>query len=75
MKELTKKQAKNFARIQSGLAIYNASGEELDGLGLSDLEEEMLLDFRRRECSKLLYLNEYKLSEVQQILDYVRTHF
>jgi len=45
MKRLTKKQAKEFARIQSGVLIYNTSGTEFNDAELSDTEEEMLYEY------------------------------
>ena len=75
MKKLTKKQAKQFARIQSGVLIFNTSGTEFKDTELSDQETEMLYEFMDDHSKRLLKDNEHQLGSTQQILDYVRTNF
>ena len=75
MKRLTKKQAKEFARIQSGVLIFNASGQEFEDTELSEIEIEMLYSFMAERCSKLLKDNEHQLASTNDILNYVRTNF
>ena len=75
MRKLTKKQAKEFARIQSGVLIYNVSGNEFMDAGLSDNEEEMLYEYMANHWERLLKDQEQKLASTNDILDYVRTNF
>ena len=75
MKRLTKKQAKEFARIQSGVLIYNTSGTEFEDAELSDTEEEMLYEYMTNHWKRLLKNEEQKLASTNDILEYVRTNF
>ena len=75
MKKLTKKQAKEFARIQRGLLIYNTSVTEFEGSELSDTEEEMLYEYMSNHWKRLLKYEEHKLASTDAILNYVRTNF
>lgn len=75
MKKLTKNQAKNFARIQSGVLIYNISGTEFEDSELSEIEVEMLYKFMADHYKRLLKDGEQKLSSIDAILNYVRTNF
>lgn len=74
-KKLTKRQAKEFARIQSGLLIYNTSGTEFEGSDLTDDEVDMCYEFMNKHHERLLKDNEHQLSNTQVILNYVRRHF
>lgn len=75
MKRLTKKQAKEFARIQSGVLIYNISGTEFEDAELSDTEEEMVYEYMANHWKRLLKDEEQKLASTNDILNYVRTNF
>ena len=74
-KKLTKKQAREFARIQSGILIYNTSGAEFDDSDASDYDSKLCYEFMEKQYIRLLRNNEHQLSTTQQILDYVRKHF
>lgn len=75
MKRLTKIQAKQFARIQSGVLIFNSSGEEFINTDLSVEEIEMLYEFMAIQCRKILRPKEQGLASTSGILEYVRTNF
>jgi hypothetical protein len=75
MGKLTKKQAKEFARIQSGVLIYNVSGTEFEDAELSDTEEDMLYEYMANHWKRLLKNQEQKLASTDDILEYVRTNF
>lgn len=74
-RKLTKKQAKNFARIQSGVLIFNCSGSEFEGTDLTEKEIELCYEMMAEQYEKLLRNNEHQLSTTQMILNYVREHF
>ena len=74
-KKLTKKQAKEFARIQSGVLIYNTSGTEFEGSDLTDEEIDLCCEFMAKHHERLLKDNEHQLSSTQMILNYVRRQF
>lgn len=74
-KKLTKKQAKEFARIQSGLLIYNCSGSEFEGTDISYEEAEMCYQMMAKQYERLLRDDEHKLGTTQMIINYVREHF
>lgn len=76
MKQLTKRQAKEFARIRSGIVIYNASGTEFADSDIADTPSEYLCyEYMQKQYEKLLRPGEYGLSTTQQIIDYVRANF
>jgi hypothetical protein len=74
-KKLTKKQAKEFARIYGGILVYNIFGSEFNDSDLGEDEIDMCYKFMEKQCQKLLKENEHKLSTTQMILDYVHEHF
>lgn len=71
-KPLTKTQAMEFARIQSGCLVYNASGTEFEGSNLSLEEIEMCYSYMEKVWERMLKDNEHTLGSTQAILDYVR---
>ena len=74
-RKLTKKQAKNFARIQSGVLIYNCSGSEFEDTDLTENEIDLCYEMMAKHYEKLLRNNEHQLATTQMILNYVREHF
>lgn len=74
--KLTKKQAKEFARIQSGVLIYNTSGTEFDGSSIDDNSVDLCYSYMEKQHEKLLKnQKEYQLGSTQQIIDYVLLNF
>lgn len=72
MKNLTKKQAKEFARIQSGSILLNPSGEEFDESDASEKDTELCYQFMNMNAMRFLKEGEYNFGSIQEILDYVR---
>lgn len=75
-KKLTKKQMRQFARIQSGLIIYNSCGGEFTDSDISIDEEYQLREYMHMHADRLLKnTNEYRLNGTAEILEYVRKNF
>lgn len=75
MRPLTKKQANHFARIQSGVLIFNISGEEFSGSDASEKDIDLCYSEMEKRHNMLLRDNEHQLSTTQEILDYVRDKY
>jgi len=73
--KLTRKQAKEFARIQTGILILNTSGTEFEETSLTDYEIDLCYTYMSKHYKKLLKEEEYRLSSTKDILDYVVKHF
>ena len=73
MKNLTKKQVKEFVRIQKGLLLLNPSGEEFDDSNATLEDTKACYALRETQALQLLKTDEEcQLASVHSILDYVR---
>lgn len=73
--ELTKKQAKEFARIQTGILILNTSGTEFEDTSLTNKEIDLCYSYMSKHYKRLLNKEEYILSSTQDILEYAIRNF
>lgn len=75
VKKITKRQAKQIARIMAGILLRNGTREEFMDSNITLEDEDLIYTEYDNRCEIILKEGEFGLANSDEILEYVREHF